>query len=211
MKKPAKTTEVLSFEREAGRTMKSVEQLKEDIVFEANLRGHRLEFHSTWGLFSPRGIDNGSFLLIQHLDIQDGGVTLDLGCGYGAIGLVIAKAAPNGMVHMVDKDFVAVEFAKKNARVNGINNCRAYLSNAFSAVGEEQFDNIVSNLPAKVSGELLYIILSDAKKHLKPGGQLVVVTISGLKTFIKRNFREVFGNYRKLKQGRTHTVAVAVK
>jgi len=191
--------------------MKTVEQLKEDIVFETTLRGHRLEFHSTWGVFSPRSIDNGSYLLIQHMDLQDGQWTLDLGCGYGAIGLAIAKATPGGMVHMVDKDFVAVDFAKKNARINGIDNCEIYLSNAFSAVGEIRFDNIVSNLPAKAGGELLHIILSDARERLKPGGQLVVVTISGLKAFIKRNFRELFGNYRKLKQGRTHTVAVAVK
>jgi len=74
-----------------------------------------------------------------------------------------------------------------------------------------EFDNIVANLPAKVGKELLYIILSDARAHLKPGGQIVVVTISGLKEFIKRNLKEVFGNYKKLKQGREHTVARAVK
>jgi 16S rRNA G1207 methylase RsmC len=62
-----------------------------------------------------------------------------------------------------------------------------------------------------VGKELLYIMLSDAKDHLKPGGQLVVVTIAGLKPFIKRNFEEVFGNYTKLCQGREHTVAVAVR
>ena len=191
--------------------MKTIEQLKEDILFDVTLRGHQMQFHSTWGLFSPRSIDNGSYLLIQHMDLQDGQCTLDLGCGYGPIGLTIARETPNGMVHMVDKDFVAVDFAKKNARINGADNCRAYLSNAFSAVGEVQFDNIVSNLPAKAGGELLQIILCDARDHLKPGGQLVVVTISGLKAFIKRNFREIFGNYRKVKQGRTHTVAAAIK
>ena len=73
------------------------------------------------------------------------------------------------------------------------------------------FDNIVANLPAQVGKELLYTILSDAKDHLKPGGQLVVVTISGLRMFIKRNLKEVVGNYEKVKQGRGHTVMRAVK
>lgn len=191
--------------------MKTSEELKQHIVFHVTLRGHNLTFHTTWGLFSPRGIDNGSYLLIEHIDLKDGETTLDLGCGYGAIGLAIAKACPGGMVHMVDTDFVAVEFAKRNAEFNRLSNCKVYLSNAFSAVGHVRFDNVVANLPAKVGKELLYVILSDARDHLKPGGQLVVVTISGLKDFIKRNFREVFGNYKKLKQGRGHVVARAVK
>ncbi len=191
--------------------MKTPEQLKEDLVFEAVLRGNRLTFHSTWGLFSPRAIDDGSFLLIEQMDLQDGQDTLDLGCGYGAIGVSLAKACPGGALHLVDTNFLAVEFARKNAELNGLANSKAYLSNAFSAVGGVQFDNIVSNLPAKVGKELLYIILSDARDHLRPGGQLVVVTISGLRDFIKWNFKEVFGNYEKVKQGREHTVARAVK
>jgi 16S rRNA G1207 methylase RsmC len=191
--------------------MKTAEQLKQDIVFEAVLRGHRLCFHTTWGLFSPRQIDEGSRLLLQYLTVKDGDVTLDLGCGYGSIGLTIAKATPNGMVHLVDRDFVALEFAQKNAAINGITNCKIYPSNAFSMVGRIKFDTIVSNLPAKVGRELLYIILSDARDHLQPGGQIVVVTISGLKEFIKNNFKDVFGNYEKLKQGQNYTVARAVK
>ena len=191
--------------------MKTSTQLKEDIVFEAILRGNRLRFHSTWGLFSPRRIDDGSYLLIEHIDLADGQRTLDLGCGYGAIGLAIAKACPGGAVHMVDTNFVAVDFARKNAELNGLGNCKAYLSNAFGAVGNVMFDNIVANLPAQVGKELLYTILSDAKDHLKPGGQLVVVTISGLRMFIKRNLKEVIGDYEKVKQGRGHTVMRAVK
>jgi len=191
--------------------MKTSEELKQDIVFDVALHGQKMTFHSTWGLFSPRCIDNGSYLLIEHIEIEDGQRTLDLGCGYGAIGLAIARACPNGTIQLVDKDYVAVDFTKKNVEVNGLTNCEVYLSNAFSAVTDAKFDNIVANLPAKIGKELLYIILSDARDHLKPGGQLVVVTISGLKEYIKRNCKDIFGNYEKLKQGREHTVARAVK
>jgi 16S rRNA G1207 methylase RsmC len=191
--------------------MRTAEELKQDIIFNISLRGQELVFHSTWGLFSPRCVDNGSYLLIKHVELNPGQQTLDLGCGYGAIGLSIAKTYPCGFVHMVDKDHVAVEYAKKNAGVNKITNCEVYLSNGFEAVRNLRFDNIVANLPAKVGKELLYIFLSDAKRHLKPGGQIVVVTISGLREFIKRNFKEVFGNYKKVKQGEKHTVAMAVK
>ncbi|KKL77140.1 hypothetical protein LCGC14_2037850, partial [marine sediment metagenome] len=112
---------------------------------------------------------------------------------------------------MVDKDFVAVEHAKANAARHGLGNCQAYLSNAFSHVPDIRFDNIVSNLPANVGREMLYIILSGARDHLVPGGRLVVVTIVGLRKYIKRNFLEVFGNYEKVKQGKTYAVALAVK
>lgn len=191
--------------------MKTADQLKEDIIFETTLREQHLCFHTTWGLFSPRTIDEGTQLLLRYLSVEDGDVTLDLGCGYGTIGLTVAKMTPHGTVHLVDKDFVALEFARKNADINNIRNCEIYLSNALSTVGDVQFDTVISNLPAKVGRELLYIILSDAKAHLRPGGQIVVVTISGLKEYIKRNFKEVFGNYEKLKQGRAYTVARAVK
>jgi len=190
--------------------VRTAEELKQDIIYRTTLRGQELLFHSTWGLFSPRSVDNGSYLLIKHVEIEPGQQTLDLGCGYGVIGLSIAKANPTGVVHMVDKDFAAIEFAKKNAVINRITNSEIYLSNGFSSVENVMFDNIVSNLPAKVGKELLYIFLSDARRHLRPDGQIVVVTISGLREFIKRNFMEVFGNYKKVKQGKTHTVARAV-
>jgi 16S rRNA G1207 methylase RsmC len=191
--------------------MKTADELKRDIVFDARLRGRVLRFRSTWGLFSPRQVDDGSRLLIEHVALRDGDVTLDLGCGYGAIGLAVAAETPAGCVHLVDSDFLAVEYARRNAAGNGLANCRIYLSHAFREVGDVRFDNVLANLPAKVGRELLYIILADARDHLKPGGQLVVVTVSGLREFIKRNFREVFGNYDKLKQGRHHAVARAIR
>ena len=192
-------------------TPKYIRNLRRDIIFKAKLKGHNFVFHSTWGLFSPKEIDKGSLMLINQVDIKPTDFTLEMGCGYGPIGLVIAKMSPQGKVHMLDKDFVAVDFAKKNAQLNGIQNCDIYLSNAFSNVPALEFDNIVSNLPAKVGKELLFLILNDAKDHLKKGGKFYVVVIAGLKDYIKRNFKEVFGNYEKLKQGKTYMVAVAIK
>lgn len=190
---------------------KDIRSLRNDIIFKADLRGHNFVFHSTWGLFSPTEIDDGSLMLINQVEIKPTDYTLEVGCGYGPIGLTIAKMSPQGRVHMLDKDFVAVDFTKKNAQINGIQNCDIYLSNAFSNVPDIEFDNIVSNLPAKVGNELLFLILNDAKKHLKKGGKFYVVVIAGLKDYIKRNFKEVFGDYEKLKQGKTYVVAVAVK
>ena len=186
-------------------------KIQKDVVFQQRLRGMDFVFHSTWGLFSPREVDAGSRLLIEYIKVNETDTCLDMGCGYGPIGLTMAKLAPRGKVYMVDRDFVAVEYAGKNAEFNGLTNCEVFLSNAFSHIGEVKFDVIASNLPAHVGKELLYIILSDAKRHLKRDGKLYVVTIAGIRAFIKRNFIQVFGNYKKVKQGRAYTVAMAVK
>jgi 16S rRNA (guanine1207-N2)-methyltransferase len=190
----------------------TIPELKQDIVFTAKLRGQNLVFHSTWGLFSPKAIDEGTALLLDNIELKPDALVLDLGCGYGPLGLTLAKLAPQGTVHLVDKDFVAVEFAGKNAEINHLSNAQAYLSNGFEQVPPGQtFDLIVSNVPAKIGGELLSIFLHDAHARLRPGGRLYIVTISGLKDFMKRHLSDVFGNYNKLKQSKTYTAAVAQK
>lgn len=192
--------------------MSSIEELKQDLTIEAELKGKALTFHSTWGIFSPREIDSGTDLLLKHLEIKEDEVALDIGCGYGPIGLTIAASAPNGQVHMVDKDFVAVDYANQNAKLNQLGHAKAYLSNGLSAVPKDLlFTTVVSNIPAKVGKEMLSIILHDVYQQLAPGGQFVVVTINGLRQYMKRNFIEVFGNYEKVKQGKDYTISRAVK
>ncbi len=193
-------------------TRSDIPKLKQDLKIQANLLGHDLTLQTRWGVFSPRAIDDGTVMFMQYLDIASTDKCLDLGCGYGPIGLSVAKSCPQGEVHMVDKDFIAVELSNTNAKLNHINNAEAYLSDAFSAVGKQNyFDQVLSNVPAKVGREQLSIILYDAYDALKPGGTITFVTINGLRHFIKDNFRSVFGNYKKLKQGQKYTIAQAVK
>ena len=171
-----------------------------------------LQLNTRWGVFSPRVIDDGTELLMKHITVDSDDICLDLGCGYGPIGLAIAKHCDKGEVHMVDKDFVAVELANQNAKLNNIGNAKAYLSDAFRQVSKEvKFDQIISNVPAKVGREQLSIILYDAFDALKPGGKITVVTINGLRDFIKSNFKFVFGNYKKIKQGKKYVVSQATK
>jgi len=186
-----------------------ISALRKDIEFDVTLRAHALHFHTTWGLFSPREIDEGTLLLLKYIDIPTDADCFDLGCGYGPIGITLAKLAPHGNTLLADKDFIGVNYSNKNIAANNITNAEAILSNAFDQVGDRKFDCIVSNIPAKVGKELLQIILHDARAHLKPGGQLYVVTVNGLRKFMKRHFEEVFGDYKKLKQGAHYTVARA--
>jgi 16S rRNA G1207 methylase RsmC len=190
----------------------TLDKLRRDIVIDADLAGERLELHSTWGIFSPREIDEGTRLLVERLQIDPADDCLDLGCGYGPIGLFMARRAPQGQTLMVDKDFMAVEYANANARRNHLPNARAMLSNGFDQIDPSlRFNLIASNIPAKVGKEMLSLLLHDARERLRPGGRLYVVTINGLRQYMKRNLNEVFGNYDKLKQGRSYTVALARK
>jgi len=189
-----------------------IPKLKKDLSIQTTLLGHDLTLKTRWGVFSPRAIDEGTLLLMKYLDINEHDKCLDLGCGYGPIGLSVAKSCPQGEVHMVDKDFVAVDLSNNNAKLNHIDNAKAYLSDAFLSVNKDNyFDQIISNVPAKVGREQLSIILYDAYDALKPGGKITFVTINGLRHFIKDNFKSVFGNYKKLKQGQKYTISQAIK
>ena len=191
---------------------KDIPRLKKDIVLDVELLGSKFNLHTRWGVFSPRSIDDGTVLLMKYISADENDVCLDLGCGYGPIGLALARHCSKGQVHMVDKDFVAVELANYNAKNNGITNAKAYLSDAFTHVPNEiRFDQIISNIPAKVGREQLSVILYDAYDALETGGKITVVTINGLKDFIKANFKSVFGNYKKIKQGQKYIISQAVK
>ena len=186
-------------------------KLRKDLVIREKLRGHDLKFNTTWGLFSPKGIDEGTRLLLEYIEIDEDADSADLGCGYGPIGLTLAKLAPNGRHTMVDKDFMAVEYSRKNAAINHLDNVDVVLSNGFDHLDQRRFNLVVSNLPAKTGKEQYYLYFYEAYARLQPGGRFYVVTINGLRQFIKKSFQEIFGNYKKLKQGRAYTVAMAVK
>ena len=190
-----------------------IARLREDVAFAETLHGRSMGFRTTWGLFSPRAIDAGTALLLEHFRVSGpADRTFDLGCGYGPIGLTLAAGSPQGHVTLVDRDFLAVEYAAKNAALNCLTNVTCRLGHGFAGTPpDELYDNVVSNLPAKTGGEMLHVLLHDAHAHLRPGGRLCVVTVTGLRRFIERHMKGQFGNYDKLKQSPAYTVALAVK
>ena len=188
-----------------------LDKLRQDLVVHSNMRDVPLTLYSTWGIFSPREVDEGTELLMRYIDVKPDADCLDLGCGYGPIGLTLARLAPQGHTTLVDRDFIAIEYCKKNIKHNHIDNAEALLSNGFGQIRERHFDIVASNIPAKVGNEMLSLFLHDAYRQLKPGGAFYVVTINGLRDYMKRNFKEVFGHYKKLKQGKNYTVAMATR
>ena len=191
---------------------KQLAEYRKDIAFSEVLCEQPLKFSSTWGIFSPREVDAGTQLLMKYIKINPNDDCFDLGCGYGPIGLTMAKLAPNGQTLLVDKDFMAVEYSNKNAALNHIHNAQAQLSNGFQHVDHAlKFNVIASNVPAKVGKEMMSLMLHDAHQALKNDGRLYLVTVNGLRQYMKRNLKEIFGNYKKLKQGKAYTIHLATK
>ena len=194
-----------------GNYFQDVDLFRKDMLITDKLCDQPLQFYTTWGLFSPKGIDEGSRLLLDNIHVNPEDNCLDVGCGYGPLGITLAKLAPRGHTTLIDKDFVAIEYTQKNIALNQLKNCETFLSNGFNQLGNRRFNLIVSNLPAKVGNEMLSLFMIDAYHHLEPGGRFYVVTISGIRRYIERSFKEVFGNYKKVKQGKTYTVAMSTK
>jgi len=144
-------------------------------VFEATLREFRLRLTSDAGVFSRDGVDYGSRALIEHMEFPANARVLDIGCGYGPIGLIAARLAPQGHVKLIDINERAVELAKLNAETNGVRNVSFARSDLFEAVREERFDAILSNPPIRAGKAVVHRLFEEAIGLLNPGGTLWVV------------------------------------
>jgi 16S rRNA (guanine1207-N2)-methyltransferase len=142
----------------------------------ANLLGMPFTFKTDAGVFSKKGIDFGSRLLIETVKVEPASHVLDLGCGYGAIGIAVAKATPRANVVMVDVNERAVELAKENARVNQVEaNTDLFVSDGFSAIKQIQFDHILFNPPIRAGKATIYRLFAEAKAQLAKNGSLWIV------------------------------------
>nr|WP_276521700.1 class I SAM-dependent methyltransferase [Geobacillus stearothermophilus] len=140
------------------------------------LRGHEFRFTTDSGVFSKRGVDFGTQLLIETFEEPEvAGDLLDVGCGYGPIGLALARSFPNRHVHMIDINERALELARENKQANGIDNAVIYKSDLFSEVGERRFAAVVTNPPIRAGKRVVHAIFEQSRDHLLDGGELWVV------------------------------------
>lgn len=149
----------------------------------------RLELAVSQELFSSAAIDAGTALLLRLLAeqprIRDLSRVLDVGCGYGPIGLLLAAWNPSAVVHCVDRDALAVAFTAHNAERNGLESVSAYPSLGYDDVSERQFDLITSNIPAKAGPAVIAGLVTDARHLLAPGGTAAVVGIDRIVPVIR--------------------------
>ena len=109
------------------------------------------------------------------MELPSGAHVLDVGCGYGPIGLTAAKLVPDGHVTMIDINERAVELSRENAKGNGIANVTIMQSNLLTEVNKRDFDVILTNPPIRAGKDTVHTIFEQAYDHLKTGGTLWIV------------------------------------
>ncbi len=165
-------------------------------VVRVTLRGQPWAFQTAGGVFARRGLDAGTRLLIETMRVGPADRVLDLGCGYGAIGLVAARLAPRGRVWLIDANRRAAALAQANAVENGISNVRVVVGDGAGAVRDGSIDLVVTNPPIRAGRHVVETFLDDTWRVLRPGGRfyLVARTAQGAKTIgrlIADRFAEV--------------------
>ena len=138
-------------------------------------RGELLTFVADTGTFAARGLDPGTALLIENLVVGRTDRILDLGCGWGAVGVAAAKAARDGHVVMTEVNRRAARLAERNLERNGARNAEVRVGEFFDPVGDERFDVIATNPPYRLGREHVLRILENAPAHLRPEGRLLLV------------------------------------
>ncbi|HEU5140683.1 MAG TPA: class I SAM-dependent methyltransferase [Bacillales bacterium] len=163
-------------------------------TWETELKDYTFKLTSDEGVFSKRGIDLGTKLLVQAFEMPDlPGPLLDLGCGYGPIGLALAKANPSRKVIMVDINERAVNLASENAVQNGIRNVQICQSDLFEQVPAVDFSVILSNPPIRAGKKVVYHLFEGAYDHLAKGGEFwtVIRKQQGASSAVKK-LREIY-------------------
>jgi 16S rRNA G1207 methylase RsmC len=131
------------------------------------------------GLFSRDRLDWGTRALIECVHLLDEQEVLDLGCGYGPIGVILAKLNPTCRFLLVDIDPVAVAYARTNISKNRVTDCAdALVSDGFEALEGRTFDRIVSHIPLHVPNQALLQLFADCARALRPNGQFIGVALS---------------------------------
>lgn len=150
-------------------------QLKTDQI-ECTLRNHTFTFTTASGVFSKRSVDFGSQLLIETFQEPEvSGSILDLGCGYGPIGISLAKTFKDRTILMVDINERAISLTKQNIAQNNVDNAKALLSEGFANVEESNFAAIVTNPPIRAGKKIVYPMIEESQSRLQLGGELWVV------------------------------------
>ena len=157
------------------------------------LLGQSMRFKTDRGVFSKNGIDYGSRVLLENYQPESAKSLLDVGCGYGTLGLTLAKKFDLD-VTMVDVNSRALDLCRKNAIDNAVSNSKIELSNIYESVSEK-YDAIISNPPIRAGKEVVHEILAGAFGHLNDGGHLtIVIQKKQGAPSAQKKMEEVFGN-----------------
>ncbi len=158
------------------------------------VKGVELRLETAPTLFSPRAIDRGTLAMLSEVAFTRDDKVMDLGCGYGVVGIVAARLGSPERVWMLDKDPLAVRIAAANAAANGVAGVRVIESDGFSALDETGFSRILCNPPYQVDFAVPKAFIEKGFNRLAIGGRMLMVTKREL--WYRRKLTAIFGGVR---------------
>ena len=181
-------------------------------IIHTHLRGIHFEFLTASGVFSKKRVDLGTRLLIESMVLPQEGYVLDIGCGYGAVGIAAATFNPNLRVIMVDVNERAVRLARQNAEKNYVSNVEVRRGYLYEPVKDLVFNCVLSNPPVSAGMETVKAIIFEAPEHMasKALFQMVVKSKIGGKRLLMV-FEEAFGNIEVLARKSGYRVLMSKK
>jgi 16S rRNA (guanine1207-N2)-methyltransferase len=181
-------------------------------LIRTTLRGNSFEFLTASSVFSKKRVDLGTRLLIEAMELPETGAVLDVGCGYGAVGIAAAASNPQLNVVMTDVNARAVRLARKNAQKNKVPNVEVRCGFLYKPVGDITFNCVLSNPPVSAGMETVKAIITQAPRVMadKAAFQMVIRSKIGAKT-LPLVFNEVFGNCTVLARKSGYRVLIAEK
>ena len=188
-----------------------VEHDEKNWTFE--LRGFNFKFTTDNGVFSKNTVDYGSRALLDAVDLSEtpAGPILDMGCGYGPIGMTLAKLAPERQIDMVDVNERALGLAQKNCDLNQIQNVAIFESAEYQNV-TAQYAAILTNPPIRAGKTVVQNILKGAYDHLLPDGELdVVIQKKQGAPSAKQLMADTFGNVQIIHKDKGYYILQSIK
>jgi 16S rRNA (guanine1207-N2)-methyltransferase len=181
-------------------------------LIRTTLRGNSFEFLTASSVFSKKRVDLGTRLLIEAMELPETGAVLDVGCGYGAVGIAAAASNPRLRVVMTDVNARAVRLARKNAQKNKVPNVEVRCGFLYEPVGDLTFNCVLSNPPVSAGMETVKAIITQAPQVMAANAafQMVIRSKIGAKT-LPLVFNEAFGNCTILARKSGYRVLIAEK
>ena len=174
-----------------------------------DLLGEKMIFLTDAGVFSKKMVDFGSQLLLKCLEVNQGETVLDVGCGYGPLGLSLAKAY-GVQATMVDINNRALDLARQNAERNKVE-ATIFQSNIYEQV-KGNFEHVISNPPIRAGKQVVHEIIEKSKDFLEIGGDLtIVIQKKQGAPSAKSKMEDVFSNCEVVKKDKGYYILRSVK
>jgi len=169
-------------------------------------RKQDLQFRTSRQLFSSHDIDTGTRFLLRTI-VEAKYPTLrrilDVGCGYGPLSLTLKSLCPAALVHLFDRDALALDYSRQNAALNGLTDVEIYSCLGYDDVKRNDFDLIVANIPDHAGEKVIAYLLREARYYLSPGGIAAVVVVTPLEEMVAKVLAETPGTEIVLNQKRS--------